>query len=184
LVAAHIRDLRPDVVVTYDEHGGYGHPDHIQAHRTTMAALAALAEAGDLPLPVAYCILTPQSWATQDRAWLRDNVVVEDDVTSTRPRCVVLDGDAPYPPSVVSDETVTYVVEDQALVDIQSRALDEHATQVSVYDGYYTLSNHIAVRLSGREGFAQFDPVRGDLVPSVPGEPRHTDLLSPCQGRG
>ncbi len=29
---------RPQVVVTYDEHGFYGHPDHIQAHRITMAA--------------------------------------------------------------------------------------------------------------------------------------------------
>src|SRR5204862_8319990 len=32
---------RPDVVVTYDEQGGYNHPDHIQASRLTMAALAA-----------------------------------------------------------------------------------------------------------------------------------------------
>ncbi|MFC6008740.1 PIG-L family deacetylase [Angustibacter luteus] len=31
---------RPDVVVTYDENGFYGHPDHIQAHRVTMAAVA------------------------------------------------------------------------------------------------------------------------------------------------
>lgn len=41
--AARLADLmrhyRPDVVVTYDENGFYGHPDHIQAHRITMAAL-------------------------------------------------------------------------------------------------------------------------------------------------
>ncbi|GAA4576855.1 PIG-L family deacetylase [Planotetraspora kaengkrachanensis] len=29
---------RPQVVVTYDENGGYGHPDHIQAHRIAVAA--------------------------------------------------------------------------------------------------------------------------------------------------
>src|SRR4051812_16399886 len=29
---------RPDVVVTYDENGFYGHPDHIQANRITMNA--------------------------------------------------------------------------------------------------------------------------------------------------
>ena len=34
-----MRQYRPDVVVTYDENGFYGHPDHIQAHRITMAAL-------------------------------------------------------------------------------------------------------------------------------------------------
>jgi LmbE family N-acetylglucosaminyl deacetylase len=29
---------RPDVVITYDDNGGYNHPDHLQAHRITMAA--------------------------------------------------------------------------------------------------------------------------------------------------
>lgn len=40
-----IRRHRPDVVVTYDEQGGYGHPDHIMTHRVTMAALEAAATA-------------------------------------------------------------------------------------------------------------------------------------------
>ena len=35
-----IRDVRPQVVVTYDDFGGYGHPDHIQAHRVTHYAVA------------------------------------------------------------------------------------------------------------------------------------------------
>jgi LmbE family N-acetylglucosaminyl deacetylase len=35
-----MRHYQPDVVVTYDENGFYGHPDHIQAHRVTMAAVA------------------------------------------------------------------------------------------------------------------------------------------------
>jgi LmbE family N-acetylglucosaminyl deacetylase len=42
--AARLADLmrryEPDVVVTYDENGFYGHPDHIQANRVTVAALA------------------------------------------------------------------------------------------------------------------------------------------------
>jgi LmbE family N-acetylglucosaminyl deacetylase len=36
-----ITRYQPDVIVTYDENGFYGHPDHIQAHRITMAAVAA-----------------------------------------------------------------------------------------------------------------------------------------------
>jgi len=36
-----IRDFRPDVVVTYDAHGAYGHPDHVQAHRATLLAVEA-----------------------------------------------------------------------------------------------------------------------------------------------
>ena len=38
-VAALIEQYQPDVIVTYDANGFYGHPDHIQAHRVTMAAL-------------------------------------------------------------------------------------------------------------------------------------------------
>lgn len=37
-LVALMERFRPDVVVTYDENGGYGHPDHIQAHRITMHA--------------------------------------------------------------------------------------------------------------------------------------------------
>lgn len=33
-----IREVRPQVMVTYDDFGGYGHPDHIQAHRVAMYA--------------------------------------------------------------------------------------------------------------------------------------------------
>ena len=38
-LAELMRRYRPDVVVTYDENGFYGHPDHIQAHRITMRAV-------------------------------------------------------------------------------------------------------------------------------------------------
>src|SRR6185312_10151701 len=42
-LVAIIRELRPHVVVTYDPNGGYGHPDHIQTHVVTTAAVAAAA---------------------------------------------------------------------------------------------------------------------------------------------
>ncbi|GAA3195288.1 hypothetical protein GCM10020255_096820 [Rhodococcus baikonurensis] len=42
-VVAVIREIRPHVVITYDPNGGYGHPDHIQAHAITTAAVEAAA---------------------------------------------------------------------------------------------------------------------------------------------
>ena len=39
LLVEVLREVRPQVVVTYDEFGGYGHPDHVQAHRVTMYAV-------------------------------------------------------------------------------------------------------------------------------------------------
>ncbi len=38
-LVALLNKYQPDVVVTYDDFGFYGHPDHIQAHRITLAAL-------------------------------------------------------------------------------------------------------------------------------------------------
>ena len=43
-VVERIRAFRPHVVVTYNANGSYGHPDHIQAHRVTLLAVAAAAE--------------------------------------------------------------------------------------------------------------------------------------------
>jgi len=37
---AVIDEVRPALAITYDEHGGYGHPDHVMTHRVAMAALA------------------------------------------------------------------------------------------------------------------------------------------------
>src|SRR3712207_4743378 len=41
---AVVREVRPQVVVTYDENGGYGHPDHIPAHRVAMGAVESAAD--------------------------------------------------------------------------------------------------------------------------------------------
>jgi len=40
-VVEHIRRFKPQVVVTYDANGAYGHPDHIQTHRATLLAVEA-----------------------------------------------------------------------------------------------------------------------------------------------
>lgn len=50
-----IRDFRPQVVTTYDENGGYPHPDHVMCHNVTMAAVEA---AGD-----------PAAWPEHGAAW-------------------------------------------------------------------------------------------------------------------
>jgi N-acetyl-1-D-myo-inositol-2-amino-2-deoxy-alpha-D-glucopyranoside deacetylase len=150
VLVAHLEELRPDVVLTYDPEGGYRHPDHVQAHRVTVAALASLPRERR---PRLYVVLTPRPWAEEDREWLRNQV--PDGVTS--PAGGVAHGpaaDAPYPPSVVADGLVTHAVADEAALRVQVAALHEHPTQVTVHEGWYTLSNDIAARLPGREGYA------------------------------
>ena len=41
-----ILETKPQVLITYDEFGGYGHPDHIKAHRVAMRAAELAAEQG------------------------------------------------------------------------------------------------------------------------------------------
>lgn len=48
-IVAHIRREQPDVVVTFDQNGGYGHPDHVAIHHHTTAAFAAAADPARYP---------------------------------------------------------------------------------------------------------------------------------------
>lgn len=156
LVAAHIERVQADTVVTYDRHGGYGHPDHIQTHRVVREAVCLLRRP-----PALYVTLTPVTWAREDRRWLAENV--------RSAQVEVPTVDAAYPPSVVDDVLVTTVVEDPDAVGVQSEALTCHRTQVSVHDGYFALSNRIASRLSGREGYARVNAATGQLLPDRSG---------------
>ncbi len=44
-----IREFRPHVITTYDENGGYPHPDHIRCHQVSMAAYEAAADHVQFP---------------------------------------------------------------------------------------------------------------------------------------
>ncbi|MDP6085685.1 MAG: PIG-L family deacetylase [Nitrospinota bacterium] len=78
-IAEAIRRHRPDVVVTYNENGGYGHPDHIMTHQATLAALEAAEgpkdgggdEGDDVPGPWRVKKLYYTAWRRSDmlRLW-------------------------------------------------------------------------------------------------------------------
>lgn len=136
--AAVVADLDPDVVVTYEQYGGYGHPDHIATHQLTMAAAAGR--------PV-WQTVVPRSWAEQDREWLSGR--------SFAHGVVAPPADEPLLPSVVEDHTVNRRVVDEAAGGVRARALGSHRTQVTVHDGYYALSNNVAARLTAREAFVE-----------------------------
>src|SRR5437879_1383511 len=59
-LAEVILDVRPQALVTYDDNGGYGHPDHIQAHRVALRGYELAADQGHRIARV-YEICTPRS---------------------------------------------------------------------------------------------------------------------------
>ncbi len=159
LIGAHLRRLAPEVVITYDQTGGYGHPDHVRVHQIVRAAVRALAPT---QRPVILVALTPHEWARADRAWLAD--YLPPDAPARLPGA-----SDPFPPSVVDGAAVDlHVVPDAATRQARDDALREHRSQVSVYDGYYALSNDIAARLTTREGYAAIDPETGAVHPGRP----------------
>ncbi len=162
-IAAHIELIRPDVVVTYDEHGGYLHPDHVTVHRRVRAAVGSQPEH---LRPVLYVVLVPQDRAAADRAWVAEHVPAGTGLT-------ILAEHEPYPPSVVDPDLVTHEVAG-GREDLRARdaALTAHATQVSVFDGYFALSNDIAARLPRSDFFARLDPLTGALLPAPERAPR------------
>ncbi|EGD53534.1 LmbE family protein [Gordonia neofelifaecis NRRL B-59395] len=79
-LVAHIRELRPHILVTYDAFGMYGHPDHIHANRLTCAAADAAAigayhpELGDPWQPSSlYFITIPEATVTALRPHLKED---------------------------------------------------------------------------------------------------------------
>ncbi|MFC8454743.1 PIG-L family deacetylase [Kitasatospora sp. NPDC057223] len=115
-LAELMRQYRPDVVVTYDENGFYGHPDHIQANRITVAAL----EMTDLT-PKLY-------WTTMPHSTVRrfGEVMREFGGDGEQP-----DSEAPVelPDIGLPDEAVSTWVDTTEFGDQKFDALAAHASQ-------------------------------------------------------
>ncbi|WP_395110794.1 PIG-L family deacetylase [Actinomadura sp. SCN-SB] len=110
-VAGLMERYRPQVVVTYDETGGYGHPDHIQAHRVAVAAT----ESTGIPEKLYYTAI-PRSGIVQLMEYLRTTGM---DV-----------GAFDVPEDIgVPDEAITSVVDVSPFVERKRKALEAHASQ-------------------------------------------------------
>jgi LmbE family N-acetylglucosaminyl deacetylase len=110
-LAALMRRYRPQVVVTYDEHGFYGHPDHIQAHRITVAATATTGVPDKLYFPA-----VPQSAMPRFAALLEEHGVS-------------LPGDIADAPFGTPDELISCVVDCSAVTARKYESLAAHASQ-------------------------------------------------------
>jgi N-acetyl-1-D-myo-inositol-2-amino-2-deoxy-alpha-D-glucopyranoside deacetylase len=148
-LAGVLREVRPQVVVTYDPEGGYGHPDHVKTHEITTAAVDLVS--GDGFVEAVYWVRVPRSWAERERAALAAGDGVPASMTRPRP-------DAAYPPAVVDDAVVTTVVDGSAYLDRKRAALLAHATQVRVEGDWFALSNGEAHWLTGHEAYQRVGP--------------------------
>lgn len=136
-LAELFRRYEPDVVVTYDANGFYGHPDHIQAHRITMAA----AEATGIPRKVYYTAV-PRSAIIQFGGRLKELGIDLSDGAE-----VGVEEEEPGPRAEwgTPDEQVTTYVDVSAVADRKYDSLLAHASQ----------SENIFFLRMGRDVFAE-----------------------------
>jgi N-acetyl-1-D-myo-inositol-2-amino-2-deoxy-alpha-D-glucopyranoside deacetylase len=161
---AVIREVRPQVLVTYDENGGYGHPDHIQAHRVAMAAVDAAADPGyrsDLGEPWE---VAKVYWSALPRSVVLRGIQALADMGQESPFAGL--GDTEEVSFVVSDDEVAAAVDGRAYVDRKDAAMRSHPTQITVDGPFFALSNNL-----GREvlGIEHYRLVRGKRGPAGPG---------------
>ena len=147
-----IYEVKPQVLVTYDDFGGYGHPDHIQAHRVAMRA-AQLAE------PV---------WNIQKIYWnTMPKSVIQKGIDAMKAQGSDFMGvdNADDLPFAKPDEVVTTHIDGNAFVEQKMKAMASHPTQIALDGPFFALSNNIGLNVWGNEYYTLVKGAKaGDLT--------------------
>jgi len=164
-----VREVRPQVVVTYDDNGDYGHPDHIMAHRVATAAVERAADPsyGEGPawtVSKFYWIATPKSVLRQGFEAIKGQTDLPFGVASV--------DELPFG---VEDEVVTSVVDATGFGERKLAALRAHRTQIAVDGVFFALSNML-----GREAMSveHYRLIRGEAGGERDADGRETDLFA------
>jgi N-acetyl-1-D-myo-inositol-2-amino-2-deoxy-alpha-D-glucopyranoside deacetylase len=167
-----IREVRPQVLLTYDENGGYGHPDHIQAHRVAMyASVLAAAPSYRRDLGEAWEIAKVY-WNSMSEGRMREGLRqlrANGDTTTFEG----MDPEGTLPPFVTPDDLITTEIDGNDHVETKMKAMAAHATQITLDGPFFALSNNVGHHVWGTEFYRLVKGVAGAL----PGG-RETDLFA------
>lgn len=167
-----IRELRPQVMITYDDFGGYGHPDHIMAHRVAMAGAQAAADA-DYPAAGAPWRVAKLYWTAMPRSVMQAQLDALRAAGESSPfEGVESVDDLAF---VIDDVLVSTVIEAPEHGAAKMRALARHATQITVDGPFFALSNNLGQQVMGTEYFRL---VVGEPAGDTDPHGRETDLFA------
>src|SRR3954452_2659543 len=156
---AVVREVRPQVLVTYDEVGGYGHPDHIQAHRVAMGAVEAAADPAYRPDLGEAWDVAKVYWNAMPRSVLQAGIDAMAALGEASPFEGL--GDLDEVPFMVPDDVVTTAVDGRAHADRKMAAMRAHPTQMTVDGPFFALSNNLGQEVMGAEYYRLVRGVQG-----------------------
>jgi N-acetyl-1-D-myo-inositol-2-amino-2-deoxy-alpha-D-glucopyranoside deacetylase len=158
-----ILEIKPQVLITYDEFGGYGHPDHIKAHRVAMRA-AEIAEINGWKIEKIYWNIMPRSVIQMGIEKMREigsdffGAESVDDLPFAKP-----------------DELVTAVVHASEFAPQKLAAMKAHATQIAIDGPFFALSNNLGLSVWGDE---YYTIVKGEKAAPLDENGRELDLFA------
>jgi len=158
-----ILEIKPQVLITYDEFGGYGHPDHIKAHRVAMRAAELAANQG--------WQVSKIYWNTMPRSVIQMGIEKMKEVGSDFFGAESAD-DLPF---AKPDELVSTVVNAPEYVPAKLAAMKAHATQISVDGPFFALSNNLGLSVWGDEYYTL---VKGEKAAPFDANGRELDIFA------
>lgn len=155
-----IDEVKPHVLITYDEFGGYGHPDHIQAHRVAMSA----AEKSAWKIQKIYWNVMPKS-------------VIQEGIDAMKKLGSDFMGaeKAEDLPFAKDDSFVHAMVDGNKYVEKKMDAMRAHATQIEVDGPFFALSNNLGLQVWGNEYYTL---VRGKKHEPLDSSGHESDLFA------
>ena len=155
-----IEEVKPHILITYDEIGGYGHPDHIQAHRVAMRA----SELATWQIQKIYWNTIPKSVIAQGMEKMKE-------IGSDFFGAESID-DVPF---AKDDEFVTTLIDGSDYVDSKMAAMKAHETQIALDGPFFALSNNLGMQIWGDEYYTL---VKGTKSAPFDSNGREIDLTS------
>ena len=158
-----ILEIKPQVLITYDEFGGYGHPDHIKANQVAMLA-AELASNQGWKISKIY-------WNTMPKSVIQMGIDKMKEVGSSFFGADSVE-DLPF---AKPDELVTSVIKAPDYVEQKLEAMKAHETQISIDGPFFALSNNLGLSVWADEYYTL---VRGEKSKPFDESGREIDLFA------
>ena len=158
-----ILEIKPQVMITYDEFGGYGHPDHIKAHQVAMRAAEISANQG--------WQISKIYWNTMPRSVIQAGIDKMKEIGSDFFGAESAD-DLPF---AKPDELVTTLIDGTEFIDAKMKAMAAHPTQIELDGPFFALSNNLGNEVWGHEYYTL---VKGDKSKKLDSSGREADLFA------